>query len=346
MLTTILILAGLALLILFHESGHFLAAKAMKMKVEEFGFGFPPKILGKRIGETEYSLNWLPFGGFVRIAGEGDRLLGETEKINSLPLAERQRLFMFQPPGRRSIVILAGVIANFILGWFLFTSVFMIGTSPDLAVYSVQKGSPAEEVGIQPRDIIRNFKTAEEFIAYVNANRGRQIEIQVEREKKVLTLEVVPRLVTQPGEGAVGIIFENIPPRDFFSAVGDGFEAAWRSAYFTIAPLYQLGKNLFISGSLPADVVGPVGIFNLAQESAKNGLVNFLKLLAMLSVNLAVLNLIPFPALDGGRFAFVLAEKIKGSPMPRQVEVWVNGIGFAFLLILMLVVTIRDIAKL
>ncbi len=355
MLTTLLIIIGLVLLIVGHEAGHFFAAKAMKMKVEEFGFGFPPRIFAWRPGkgasrqprgETEYSFNWLPFGGFVRIAGESDRLLGEGEKLTALPPEEKKRLFMFQAPWRRSVVILAGVAANFILGWLLLSGAFIVGTAPTLDVYQVQAGSPAEAAGIKAGDMIRNFKTAEEFIAYTGENRGREVSIEVRRAQEILTFKVVPRVETAPGEGAVGLVFAGIVPRGPLAALKDGLYAAGRIAWLTLSAFYEMVKGIVTTGKIPEGIVGPVGIFSVAQETAKNGILNFIQLLAFISVNLAVLNLIPFPALDGGRFIFILAEKIKGSPVPHKVEAWVNGLGFALLILLMVAVTLRDIVGL
>jgi regulator of sigma E protease len=361
-LTTLLILAGLVLLIVGHEAGHFFAAKAMKMKVEEFGFGFPPRIFAWRPkgtlrqaqgealrqakSETEYSLNWLPFGGFVRIAGESERLLDDGEKLEALPPEEKKRLFMFQAPWRRSVVILAGAAANFLLGWLLLSGVFMAGTAPTLDVYQVQAGSPAEAAGIRAGDVIQNFKTAEEFISYTGDNRGREVAIEVRRGGETLTFKVVPRVSTAPGEGPVGIVFAGIVGREPPAALKDGLYAAGHIARLTLSAFYEMLKGIITTGRVPEGIVGPVGIFAVAAESAKAGVLNFLQLLAFISVNLAVLNLIPFPALDGGRFVFILAEKLRGSPVPRKIEAWVNGVGFAFLILLMLVVTFRDVVKL
>lgn len=346
MFTGILIFFGLAILIVGHEAGHFFAAKAMGMKVEEFGFGFPPRIFGKRKGETEYSLNWLPFGGFVRIAGENDRLLGETEKLEALPPEEKKRFFMFQAPWRRSIVILAGVSANFLLGWLLISGVFTVGTVPALEVYQVQQASPAEAAGIRAGDVIRNFKTAEEFIAYTAKSRGREVSIEVQRGGEFLTFKVTPRTETAPGEGAVGLVFTGIVPRELLPALKDGFYAAGRIAWLTLVAFYEMVRGMVTSGVIPEGIVGPVGIFFVARESAAAGVLNFIQLLAFISVNLAVLNLIPFPALDGGRFILILIEKLKGSPISRRAEAWLNGVGFALLILLMLVVTFRDVVRL
>lgn len=345
-LTTLIILAGLVILIIGHEAGHFFAAKGMGMRVDEFGFGFPPKIWGRKKGETEYSVNWLPFGGFVRIAGENDRLLGDGEKLEALPPEEKKRFFMFQAPWRRSVVILAGVAANFLIGWLLISGVFMIGTSPTLDIYQVQPGSPAEAAGIRTGDIVRNFGTAEEFISYTNDRRGREMSIQILRGEETLAFNVIPRTETAPGEGAVGIIFAGIAPRGPMTALKDGIVATGRIALLTATALYETVKGIVTTGTIPEGIVGPVGIFSVAQETARTGILNFVQLLAFISVNLAVLNLVPFPALDGGRFVLILVEKLKGSPIPRKAEMWLNGLGFALLILLMLVVTFRDVVNL
>ncbi len=347
MLTPIFVIVGLAVLILGHEAGHFFAAKWMNMKVDEFGFGFPPRVWKRRQGETEYSFNLLPFGGYVKIAGENDRIMGDMEKLEALSPEEKKRLFFFQAPWRRSVVILSGVLANFLIGWLLFSAVFAIGTAPALVVYEVQAGSPAEQMGIKAGDIIVNFKTTEEFTAFGRAHAGEEINIQIKRQNEGLNFTVVPRVDPEPGQGAVGLVFAGIAPRGPLTALRDGFLTTVDMAKMTINGFYSLLKNLILTGTLPGEIVGPVGIFVIAQDAGQaGGLFYLLQLIAFISINLAVINLIPFPALDGGRFLLILLEKIKGSPIPRRAEAWINGVGFVLLLLLMLVVTVRDIIRL
>jgi regulator of sigma E protease len=348
MLTAIFVIIGLSLLILGHEAGHFFVAKLFKLRVDEFGFGFPPRMLAKRKGETEYSLNWLPFGGFVKIAGENDRLNGGLGKLKSLPEEEKNRLFCFQSWWKRSVVLLAGVAVNFLLGWFLISAVLMIGTPRALVISQVQQNSPAAKIGLLEGDVIRNYVSADEFIKYINQNRGEQIILEVRRGGEDLNLSIVPRINVPPGEGALGIALAEVGEgrKGFFPAIAAGLKQSALICRLVLTALYQLVKNLFLHGSLLQGIVGPVGIFSVAQETGHIGLIYLVQLVSLISLNLAVVNLIPFPALDGGRFFLILIEKIKGSPVSYRTETIVNSLGFAFLLFLMALLTIRDVGRL
>ena len=346
MLTGILVILGLALLVLSHEAGHFFAGKAFKMKVEEFGFGFPPKLFSKKKGETIYSFNLLPLGGFVRIAGENERLLGDAKALEAYSPEEKKKLFFNQPPWRRSVVILAGITINIVLGWVLFSGVLWIGSSNNLIVAGVQEGSPAEQAGILPQDQILNFKTDAEFIKFGKENGGQTVKIQIEREGEAKEIEVTPRANPAPGQGATGIILAGITPRPLGTALKDGVIMTWQSIVQTFEGLALIFNSLIQYGKLPEGIMGPVGIFSVAQESARVSIIFFVHLLALISVNLAVLNLLPIPALDGGRFLLILIEKIKGSPVSRKIEIGINTTGLVLLLLLMLAVTVRDVMQL
>ncbi len=345
MLIAILVILGLSLLILGHEAGHFFVAKLLKLKVDEFGFGFPPRIFARKKGDTEYSVNWLPFGGFVKIGGER----GEFEMLNAegegTRAVDKSRLFYAQPAWKKSVIMLAGVSVNFLLGWLLFSLVLMIGAPQGLVVSDVQPNSPAAAVGIASGDVIKNFTSAQGFIDFVNARRGEKIAITVLRSNKELNFDVVPRIVTAPGEGAIGVaLAETGQEREgFFAAVGDGFRNACLVFWLTLQAFWQLVAQLFATASLLPGVVGPVGIFGLAEQTGKIGLVYLLQLLGIISINLTVVNLMPFPALDGGRFVMAIVEKIKGKALSYKVEAWVNGLGFALLILLMVLLTVRDI---
>lgn len=347
MLITIIIIIGLAVLILGHEAGHFFAAKFFKMKIDEFGVGFPPRIKSFRGGETEYSFNWLPFGGFVKISGEEEQITN-PEKLEALPPEEKKRYFLFQPAWKRLIVIASGVLVNFIIGWFMVSLVLMLGTPSLLVVGGVQKDSPAEKAGIMSKDIIKNFSGAADFKSFVEKNRGRQISLKIIRNSKTLELNMTPRISTGPNEGALGVEFSEtgVKRQSFFRAFASGFQESIFVADATISSFYELIKNIFVHGSLLEGVVGPVGIFSVAQETGNIGLVYLLQLIGFISLNLAVLNLIPFPALDGGRIFLILVEKFKGSPVSVKTQSLINGIGFTFLIFLMVIVTARDILNL
>lgn len=352
-----IVFIGLVFLIFAHEAGHFFAAKAFGMKVDEFGFGFPPRIWAWRSrtsastvqDSTEYSINWLPFGGFVKIAGENDRLLGDISALELAPEYEKQKYFFYQPAWRRSAVILAGVIMNFLLGWALISIVFMIGT-PTVALFinGVQDNSPAQLVGLKGGDMIEGFTKGDDFIAFANTHRGEQVTLKIVRGDEHLSFNLVPRKEVKQGEGAIGVMLgeSGIAKQSFGTAISSGLKATGWFAKDTLSAFYDLFKNLFLHGSILEGVVGPVGIFGVAQSAGSAGFIYLIQLLALISVNLAVLNLLPFPALDGGRFLMILIEKIKGSPLPKKFEAYANGIGFLILVLLMVVITARDVIKL
>jgi len=347
MLIAIIVVIGLSVLILGHEAGHFFAAKLFGLKVDEFGFGFPPRIKAVRKGETQYSFNWLPFGGFVKIAGEEEQIT-EPEKLEALPPEEKKRYFLFQPAWKRFIVIGSGVFVNFLIGWAMASLVFMIGTPTLLIVGGVESGSPADKAGILNGDIIKNYSNSKDFVGFINQHRGQQINLEILRGDKNLNLPAVPRISTGPNEGALGVSFSEsgVQSQSFFSALASGFKESVFIVGATVSAFYDLAKNLIVHGALLAGVVGPVGIFSVAEKTGQAGFIYLIQLIGLISLNLAVVNLIPFPALDGGRLFLIILEKIKGSPVSIKTQSYINGVGLAFLLLLMAAVTVRDVVNL
>ncbi len=355
MLIVIIVIIGLSLLILGHEAGHFFAAKLFGLKVDEFGFGFPPRITAWRPkgGETEYSLNWLPFGGFVRIAGERGEFEGISPEAGTSDATtapepteeEVKRLFYRQAPWKKSIIVLAGVFMNFILGWLLIAAVLMVGVPQALVIAGTQPGSPAAAVGIQAGDIVNGYTDSQSFIGYIDAHKGQPITVSVTRNNKTMDFTVTPRTNPGPDQGALGVELEQGGARrePFFTAIWHGLEEAALVSWLTVQAFGNLIVQAFTRASLPAGVVGPVGIFGIAEETGKIGLAYLLQFLGIISLNLMVVNCIPFPALDGGRFLVILVEKVRGAALPYKAEAWVNSIGFALLLALMVALTVRDI---
>jgi len=348
MLITILVILALSLLILGHELGHFLAAKLFKLRVDEFGFGFPPRIFARKKGETEYSINWLPFGGFVRIAGENDRIQGDLSKLDSLPPEEKKRLLLFQPAWRRSIIMLAGVAVNFLIGWLLISIVFMVGIPRSLIVADVQDNSPAQAVGIESGDVIKSYIEADKFINFVDENKGQEIEVVVQRGDEDIPFLVTPKANPGSDEGALGVLLVEggFEGQGFFGSIFFGLKRTGQLAVMIFEVFISLIKHLVTTGSILEGIVGPVGIFGVAQQTGQLGIIYLVQLISLISINLAVINIIPFPALDGGRFVMILIEKIKGSPVPLRVEAIINGVGFALLIILMVAITAKDVAGL
>lgn len=348
MIIFIIVIIGLSLLILGHEAGHFFAAKSFGLKVDEFGFGFPPRIKAWKRGETEYSLNWLPFGGFVKLAGER----GEFEMVDGdgAPNAgeDHSRHLYTQPAWKKSVIMLAGVFMNFILGWLLISATLMVGAPKALVITDIQPGSPAAAVGLMSGDVVKGYTGSQSFIDFVNAHRGATTTVTIIRSDKEMSFEVTPRVTTAPNEGAIGVALaeagtdrESVP-----RALWDGLVSSVMLVGYTFAAFYELVRQLFTHATLLAGVVGPVGIVGVAEETGKIGLTYLLQFIGIVSINLTVVNLIPFPALDGGRFLLAIIEKIKGSPLSYKVEAWINGLGFAFLILLMVLLTVRDIGAL
>jgi len=349
MLTGIFVFIGLSILILGHEAGHFFAARFFKLKVDEFGFGFPPKIFSWRPkkSETEYSLNWLPFGGFVKIAGENDRMNEDVAKLKELPEAERKRIFLFQPAWKRAIILLAGVSVNFLIGWILISAIFMIGVPKAIVVSGVVAGSPAEAAGFLKNDVILKFSETEQFTGFIKENAGRETIFEVKRGEETVMLTATPLANPLPGQGALGVEFipTGFDQQNIFKAIGNGFIRTFELAWGIVIGFLMIIKNVLTTGTLPEDVVGPVGIFGVANDIGKLGIIYLIHLISLISINLAVINLLPFPALDGGRFFMLLIEKIKGSPIPVKVEGITNAVGFGILILLMLAVTFKDVFR-
>jgi len=362
MLIGLFVFIGLSLLILGHEAGHFFAAKFFGLKVNEFGFGFPPRMFAWRPkrwikegvtlrqaqGETEYSINWLPFGGFVKIAGENDALSGEIKKSEEENKELRKHLFIFKSAYVRSVIVLAGVLMNFLIGWFLLTLVLLIGTPQAVVITQIQPGSPAELAGFLAGDVIKNFSDSESFIGFVNQNRGKPITLEVIRGGADVPITAIPRVEAPENQGALGVFLADAGTerQGFFAAVWGGLKNSLMICGMAFTAFYELIRDLLFHGSLLLGVVGPVGIFSVAQETGRVGWEYLIQLLSIISLNLAVVNLIPFPALDGGRFFMILIEKIRGSRVSIRIEAVINVIGFVFLIFLMVLLTARDVHNL
>ncbi|MCL5004829.1 MAG: RIP metalloprotease RseP [Patescibacteria group bacterium] len=334
----IFVVIFLSILILVHELGHFLAAKKFGLLVEEFGFGLPPKIWSKKIGETIYSVNALPFGGFVKIFGED----------GGNPIMERN--FASLKIWRRAIIISAGVIFNFLLGWLVVSSIFMVGVPQAVVITDIKANSPAAGIGLQANDKIVGYSTTAEFIGHINTNRGNEIDLKVGRNGEELNLKVVPRTIenTPNGEGAlgVGLIDAGLPKKTVFASFWEGLKTSIEMIKMIFVAISNLIAKAVMGKASLEQVAGPVGIVKLTAQAGTLGIVYLLQLLAMISLNLAVINIFPFPALDGGRLLFLAIEKIKGSPLNPKFEKTANAIGFILLISLMILITIKDIVKL
>ncbi len=345
------VIISLSVLILVHEFGHFAAAKIFGVKVEEFGLGFPPRLFGKKIGETLYSLNLLPFGGFVKIFGEDS-----PEEIPSGRPEERS--FPAEPVWRRLVIVVAGVFMNIVLGWLVFSAVFFAGAPNHLFIAQVSTGSPALEAGLKDGDVILEAKSgatvlsdpipSNEFIGLVNAAPGAALDLKVMRGKDVFNVSLEGREVPPEGQGPLGVSLVDVGFADesFGKSIVKGFHMTVSTLRLVTIGFVDFFAKLVVQPSVLETVAGPVGIVALASQAGSLGLVYLFELMAFISVNLAVLNLIPFPALDGGRAVLLIIEKIRMKPVSRKVQTAVNAFGFILLLVLMVLITVQDVGRL
>lgn len=352
----------LVVLIVGHEFGHLIAAKLSGMKVPEFGIGFPPKLWGKKIGDTEYTINALPFGGFVKIVGED-----ATESSND-PAA-----FSNRPKIAQALTLFAGPFSNVILGFVFFTLAFMSGiptalesseyagrlTNERIVIAEVLPGSPADEAGIQAGDRVvsifaNNVETPiekPEMIAGLIASATGDVQMTVLRNEVEVQITATPEkglIAEEPERQALGIASALVGTLQlpFFEAVAKGFLETIEKTQAIVVGMGQLIASAVTLSADVKNIAGPVGIASLAGDAANFGFGSILSFAALISLNLAVLNLLPFPALDGGRLAFLAVETVIRRPIPIAIANTLNTIGFAILILLMLAVTANDIFKL
>lgn len=355
----IVFLIILAVLVLIHELGHFIAAKKNGVYIEEFGFGLPPRLWGKKIGETIYSLNLLPFGGFVKVLGE------EAEELTKKKLSPdlQKRTFIAKTPLVKAVIIVAGVVANFLLGWVIISYLFTRGVpvpTERVIVGEVMKNSPADSAGLKKNDVITSImvktpksisytlKTPEDLITLTKKYAGHAMTLIIVRDKKELRREVVPRTHPPPSEGALGI---SINPEfvekkyPWYSAPFFGLVETVRITRFMMGEIVKVLAKLVTFQPVKVDVTGPIGIAQITASAVDVGVNAILQLLGILSLNLAIINILPFPALDGGRLVFIGYEWITKKRVNASVERRVNLIGFALLVFLIILITIKDITR-
>lgn len=367
LVTVILFLVILLALVLVHEFGHFIAAKYFKMRVDEFAFGFPPRLFSIKRGETEYSFNALPIGGYVKIFGESEISDGSNDK-------DKARSFGKQAFYKQFIVLLAGVTMNIILAWLLFTIVFTSGTTivqdkytdgtiltnKSTTVTGVLKGGPADRVGVVELDKINklavsgsaseiSLPSSEQVTKFVRDNQNSKITITLERNGETLTREVVPELNTEAGFKVIGISSGTTGrlKLPLLQASLYSIRTTYGLTIATFEGFLGLFTKLFTfkGGEAVSALAGPIGIIPLVSGAQSEGVIAILTFTALLSINLAVLNILPLPALDGGRIVLLVVEKIKGSAVSLKKQNIINIISFGFLLLLMLIVTVNDIIK-
>jgi len=344
----IIFIVSLAILVLVHEFGHFIVAKKAAIRVDEFGIGFPPRVWGKKMGETVYSVNWIPFGGFVKIFGE-DPILEISEE-------HKPKSFYHKPRWIQALVLVAGVAMNIIFAWLLISLGYMIGlpapagpgvSGPHLVITEILPNSPAEKAGLQVGDTIDGNVTPESFRNLVSQSQHVVISYHYGNSGEK-TVTVTPDTTTVPGQRAIGIAMDEIGTLKLSipTALIEGVKTTWFLTENTAIGLGQFLWGIVTFHSDFSQVAGPVGIAGTVSSAASLGFVYVLSLVALISINLAIINLVPFPALDGGRLLFVVIEAVIRRPISPKVVQWANSVGFALLIILMVIVTTHDILKL
>lgn len=384
MFTTIIIfILVLSLLVFVHEFGHFWVAKKFGLKPKEFGFGFPPRIFGfyktkdkkwKIVkGKTEvndaddtiYSVNWIPLGGFVML-GEDDDPSDNPDHFNN------------QSVWKRFFILSAGVSMNIILAIVLISVGLMFGLpqaigdnidpraniiNEKIQIIQVLKDSPAEKAGLKIGDVIKSidgnkFFNTNDLSNYTDGKMGNELEYNILRGKDEITLKIKPEKIEkilEPGQvdfnaterAGVGVAIATIGlvKLPWHLAIFEGIKTTVFLTWAIIVAFYDLIIGLILGKGISADVAGPIGIASITGQVARMGFVYLLQFTALLSINLAVINFLPFPALDGGRVLFLIIEKIKGSPVKRELENVIHKTGFALLMFLIIFITVKDVTK-
>lgn len=367
-MSIIIFLIILVVLIVSHEFGHFVVAKLNKIRVDEFSFGFPPKLLSKKIGETTYKLNALPFGGYVKIFGQGDE--GEVNKE-----ADKDRSFNSKPHYVRALVLLGGVFMNFVLAWLLLSIGFMSGLpssvsgfgdaslikDPVVTITGTLKDSPAEKSGLLAGDKINYLETdgdstlllssyfgVETVQNFISKHVEEEIRININRAGQEKEITVIALKDEIKNKAMIGVSLDMIGTLKLpvHKAVWQGLKLSSNLFIATVEGFYNLIRSSIAGETNFSSLTGPIGLVGVVGDAADFGFIYLLSFTALISINLVVINLIPFPALDGGQLLFLLIEKIKGSRINPKVANWVNLAGMGLLILLMVVISYHDIIKL
>ncbi|MEK9135026.1 MAG: M50 family metallopeptidase [Patescibacteria group bacterium] len=336
-------------LLIIHELGHFILAKKFGVKVEEFGVGYPPRLIGKKVGETIYSINLIPFGAFVRMPGE-------TEK------SDDPRSFSSQPVLKRILIALAGVISFWIISIILFSIVFSMGTfvaisdevnsegliNPKVQIVAIAKNSPAEKAGLKPGDIITKFTKVKEVQEFTEQYKGKEVVLAIERGKEVFDVKLTPRENPPTGEGMMGVAlartaFQSYP---WYKAPFKGVQATYNTTGAVIEGYGDAIKKLFLRQPTGVTLTGPVGVFRLFTQASQMGASYFLQFTGTVAIYIALFNLVPIPAVDGGKILFLVIEAIKRKPINYKIEQNITAVFFGLLILLMVFITIKDVIRL
>lgn len=354
----------LLVLVVSHEFGHFIVAKKSGIRVDEFSFGFPPKLFGIKKGETSYHFNALPFGGYVKI-------FGENPDHESMEGPDKNRSFVNKPRYIQAAVLFAGVAMNLIVAWILLSVSFMSGfptsagqapknvtlENQALTITTIMPSSPAHNAGLLPGDKIVSLSvgkdstetpSAESVRYFVSRHSKDEITLSYTRNNENKTAKITPEITKDSTTPVIGIGMDIVGNLKLpvHKAIIEGAVLTYDVTIATVKGFYKLIHDGITGKGDLSSVTGPIGIVGVVGDAAHFGFIYLLSLTALISVNLAVINLIPFPALDGGRLLFLLIEKIKGSRINPKVANTANIIGFSLLMIFMVLITYHDIVKL
>jgi|YelNatPaOPRAMG01_1025707.scaffolds.fasta_scaffold03731_13 regulator of sigma E protease len=351
MFEVILIFFSLIFLIILHELGHFFFAKIFKVKVEEFGIFLPPPLFKKKIGETVYSLNLIPFGAFVKIFGETERKK-EQGSFSNLPLS------------KRALVIIGGCLSFWILAMIFYFIVLQMGVpvavedekeilNPSVKIIQVQKNSPAFYVNLKSGDEIleinnEKIEKASQVQKIVREKAGEIIRIKIKRGKEIFEVSVVPRKNFPEGEGPLGIsmIKVGIEKYSFLSALLKTPSLTFENSWAIVKGYFEFAKKIFHREKIPeTTLMGPIGITQLMWQISQMGFNHYLNFLALLCLYLAIFNLLPIPALDGGKLLFLGIEAIRKKPVDEKTEEAITGFFFVLLILIAIFVTVGDIKR-
>ncbi len=329
MSTAIVAILVFGLLVFFHELGHFSIAKLVGIRVHEFAIGMGPKLLFKKKNETLYSVRIFPIGGFVRMEGEDE----SSEAVDS---------FSNKTVLQRISVIFAGPMMNFILGFLCFFIIFFHLGTPSTTIGEIISNSPAAKLGLQPNDIVLEIEgeyidSWEELVSMIVASEGNPIEIVYSRNGNTITQTVTPEIDNETGRPIIGIV-PGIE-KSVIAAAENGF--AQTKLIFT--EIMGFLQQLIRGQADTSDVAGPVGIITLVGQASRSGWVDVVGLAGLISINLGIMNLLPIPALDGSRIIFLLLEALRGKPVDPEKEAMVHMVGITLLMLLMIVITYKDI---
>lgn len=328
-MTAVVAILVFGLLVFFHELGHFGVAKLVGIRVHEFAIGMGPKVLHLTKNETRYSIRAFPIGGFVRMEGEDE----SSESLDS---------FGNKTVRERISVIFAGPLMNFILGFLCFFLIFYSLGVPSTVIGEVIPDSPAEQHGLMPDDQVlvidgQDIGSWDELVGMIAASEGQPIELVYRRNGEIVTHTIVPQIDEVSGRPLIGIIPGS--ERSVISAAQNSYQQS--KMIFT--EIMKFLQQLIRGQADTSDVAGPVGIINLVGQASRSGWMDVVGLAGLISINLGIMNLLPIPALDGSRIIFLLLEGLRGKPVDPEKEAMVHMIGITLLMVLMVVITYKDI---